>query len=116
MTHFANRFLAHYGMHCTDEGELQGFVQWYSGEKAVQSFEQLSTEIMEMPWVSKAPVATSAVRTQGALGLHRIVFTGGVPVTAGPARQSAIVAKLMEGDHVKVMEIGDVVDNRLRVR
>jgi len=121
MTLFVKRFLTSKGMRCTDEGELQGFVRWYSGSNAVQSFEQLNTEIMEMPWVEKASVqikfsTESATATQGALGLHRITYGESVPVTAGPARQSVIVGKLVKGDQVNVVEIGDVIENRLRVR
>jgi len=52
MAIFVKRLLTSRGQCITNEGELMGFVQWYSGTKAIQSYEQLENEVDSMPWVT----------------------------------------------------------------
>lgn len=120
MEFFAVRILNSKGMESTNESELQGLVPWFSGSKAVQSFAKLGTEAMSKPWVKKAVDSNEDLSKSSAqsatVGLYRVTYSGGVPVTSGPSRREKFIDLLREGQEVDVVEIGAVVENRLRAR
>jgi len=114
---FVTRLLDAKSLISTNQGDLKGFVKWYSGTKSVQTFEKLCKELPLKAWVSSEAMEKIAGNIRGAaLGLHRVVFQWGVPVSTGPERRSTRVALLEDGSEVDVVEIGEVFDNRLRVR
>mmetsp|Transcript_14887 Transcript_14887/g.27240 ORF Transcript_14887/g.27240 Transcript_14887/m.27240 type:complete len:218 (-) Transcript_14887:39-692(-) len=52
MAIFCERILAQSGKVVTNRGDLTGFVPFFSGTKAVQSFAKLSEELKSVPWVT----------------------------------------------------------------
>jgi len=146
MQFYVMRLLDARGMVGVDNGKMEGFLPWYSGTKAVQSFEQLSAEILMRPWVipraelereqeklqmggpfaaqqlvevkaaSAESVASAEKSTLAALGPYRVTYADGVPVTEGSERHSKVVAKLPKDLEINVVEIGKVEESRLRVR
>jgi len=50
MMAFARRILSLNSKVCSDEGALTGLIPYYSGEVAVQSFDQLTHELLSAPW------------------------------------------------------------------
>lgn len=60
MAAYVKQLLASRGKQANNEGELNGFVRYYSGTEAVQSFAHLQEEVFVKPWVEAAPKNESA--------------------------------------------------------
>jgi hypothetical protein len=51
MTSFVRKLVKTLGLVVTNEGELQGFVPWFSGSKAVQNFQDMHDELLLKDWI-----------------------------------------------------------------
>jgi len=60
MAVFVKQVLSERGMQVSNEGELNGFVRFYSGTEAVQNFAHLKEELFAKPWVEAIPHAAEA--------------------------------------------------------
>merc|ERR1719356_1753939 len=54
MESFIRRLLLAHGKTVNDDGALKGFVPWFSGSKATQSFSEMKEQLFKKPWVVDA--------------------------------------------------------------
>lgn len=60
MKDFIRRIVTKLGYRVADEGELSGFTTYFSGTNAVQDYQTLERELVDVPWLQKEEVASLA--------------------------------------------------------
>lgn len=60
MKDFIRRIVTKLGYRVADEGELSGFTTYFSGTNAVQDYQTLEKELVDVPWLQKEEVASLA--------------------------------------------------------
>lgn len=93
-----------------NNGELAGFVKWYSGTKSVQSLERMKEELASKDWVQTAPKALS-LAAQASGHNHALVSEGDyqeVAALKSDEAMMALVVRMLDSENKTVGNFGEL--------